>query len=177
MKDKLRKNGVAVSKVLLASMIAISATASMGFAQPSAATMEKARQLGLLNLKKGQLPAALQIPNMHMATAAPVNFPVDVYRSNVLSTNFMNTTSGAAAASLTIVTKDTPTTVNQFYLGALRRGNWVTQTATNEILAKMGPPGAAFILQGTRGKERVTVNILARSDGTTNLTVSWAVGY
>ncbi len=177
MKDRLRKNGVAISKAVLVSIIAMSTTSSLAFAQPSAETMEIARKLGLLNLKKGEAPKGLQIPNLHLATAAPANFPVDVYRSNVLSTNFMNTTAGAASASLNIVTKDTPTTVNSFYLSALRRGAWVTQAATSEMLAKMGPPGSAFILQGTRGKERVTVNILARPDGTTSLAVTWAVGY
>lgn len=174
---KLENDGIAASRAIVLSIITISTTTSLAIAQPSAETMEKARKMGLLNLQKGQAPAYLKVPNMHMAQSAPANFPVDVYRSNVVSTNFMNSTTGAPSASLSIVTKDSPATVNQFYLGALRRGNWVVQTATNEVLAKLGAPGTVFVLQGTRAKERVSVNVIGKNDNTTNLSITWAVGY
>jgi hypothetical protein len=161
--------------MLLVSIISISALSNAVLAQPSEETMEKARKLGLLNMKKGEMPAYLKVPNLHLTQSVPSNFPVDAYRSNVVSSTFMNSTSGAPSASLSIITKDSPATVDGFYQSSLRSHNFALSIPKAEMLAKLGPPGSAFMMQGTRSKERVSVNIVGRKDGNTYIAVTWTI--
>lgn len=175
MKSKLTTSAHTASKVLLISIISISALSNAVQAQPSAETMEKARKLGLLNMKKGEMPAYLKVPNLHVTQSVPSNFPVDVYRSNVVSSTFMNSTSGAPSASLSIITKDSPSTVNGFYESSLRSRSFTLSIPKREMLAKLGPEGSAFMMQGARSKERITVNIVGRQDGNTYISVTWTI--
>lgn len=175
MKCKLTKGAHTASKVLLVSIISISALSNAALAQPSAETMEKARKLGLLNMKKGELPAYLKVPNLHVTQSVPSNFPVDAYRSNVVSSTFINSTSGAPSATLSIVTKDTPSIVNGFYESSLRSHSFALSIPKGEMLAKLGPAGSVFMMQGARSKERITVNIVGRSDGNTYISVTWTI--
>lgn len=163
------------SKAIIGLVIALITSSSAAIAQAPPETLEKARKLGVLNLKKGEVPAYLKIPNLHMSQTAPTNFPVDVYRSNIVSTNFVNTTAGAPTATLSIVTKDSPSTVNSFYQSALRSRSFALQIPKEEMLAKIGPPGSAFMMQGTRAKERISVSIVGRTDGNTYVSVNWTI--
>ncbi len=163
------------SRAMFGLMILLSATSHAAIAQAPPETLEKARKLGVLNLKKGELPSYLKIPNVHITQSVPTNFPVDVYRSNVVTTNFMNTTQGAPTATLSIVTKDSPSTVNSFYQSALRSRSFALQIPKAELLAKMGPPGTAFMMQGTRSKEQISVSIVGRQDGNTYVSVNWMI--
>lgn len=175
MKSKLTASKRAVLALMMVSMISLHSAAERALAQPSEEAMQKARQLGLLNMKKGELPAYLKMQNIHISQSAPSNFPVDAYRSNVVSTTFMNSTAGAPTATLSIVTKDSPSAVNSFYQSALRSRSFALSTPKAELLAKLGPSGTVFMMHGARANERISVNIAGRQDGNTYISVSWMI--
>lgn len=172
----------AIAKCLFSLIAVVLASSNLAHAQSQAIPQEaidEAKRLGLT--KDSPIPPNFyqMAPNTHYSATPPANFPVAVYKSNVTRTAFVNSTKGAPAANLTIVTKDPATNVNQFYLSALRGGSWTVQAPTPEALAKMGAPGSIYMLQGTRNKERVVVNIFAvpGSPPSTNISVNWSVGY
>jgi hypothetical protein len=143
--------------------------------QPDPAQLELVKKFGLSRNMKG--PPAFAIPaGVHFAPAAPTNFPVEIYSSNVTSTNFLNSTKGAAAAGLSIITKDSPTVVFQFYQAALRRGGWVAQIPSPEALAKMGKPGQFYMLRGTKQKQMVNITLQAKGgEAGTYISINWYI--
>ncbi len=172
----------AITKCLFSLITTVLASSSLANAQSQAIPQEaidEAKRLGLT--KDSPIPANIyqMAPNTHYSATPPANFPIAVYKSNVIRTAFVNSTKGAPAANLTVVTKDPATNVNQFYLSALRSGGWTVQAPTPQALAKMGAPGSVYMLQGTKNKERVAVNIFAvpSNPPSTNLSVNWSVGY
>lgn len=143
--------------------------------QPNADAVALIKRLGLS--RETKTPPAWATPaGVHFSTAAPSNFPVEVYSSNVTATGFLNSTKGAPAAGLSIATKDSPAVVFQFYQAALRRGGWVAQIPTPEALAKMGKPGQIYMLRGQKEKQMVNINILAKAvEPGTNITINWYI--
>lgn len=143
--------------------------------QPDPAQVALVKKLGLSRNMKG--PPAWAIPaGVHYSAAAPANFPIEAYSSNVTSTSFLNSTKGAPSAGLSIVTKDSPAVVFQFYQAALRRGSWVAQIPTAEALAKMGKPGQVYMLRGQKEKQMVNITLLANTTAPgTNISINWYI--
>lgn len=161
----------ALCLIALGAMIANCSTAA--FAQAPPEVLEKARRLGISRDMKVP-PEWFSAAGIHYSNQVPVNFPISAYTSNVTRTSFMNAVKGPASGTQSISTKDSPATVYQFYLSALRSGNWAVQAPSAEALAKMGPPGSIYMLQGTRKGEYVTINILAvPGQPGSNFTVTW----
>jgi hypothetical protein len=143
--------------------------------QPNAQQVELVKRLGLSRDTKAP-PAWAIPPGMHFAPAAPSNFPIENYTSNVTATSFLNSTKGAPSAGLSITTKDSPAVVFQFYQGALRRGGWVAQIPSPEALAKIGKPGQVYMLRGQRDKQMVNIMAVGRAGETgTNITINWYI--
>lgn len=144
-------------------------------AQPNAEAVALMKKLGLSRDTK--TPPAWAIPaSVHFAPAAPTNFPIEVYSSNVTSTSFLNSTKGAASAGLSISTKDSPAVVFQFYQAALRRGGWVAQIPTAEAMAKLGKPGQIYMIRGQKDKQMVNITMLANASAPgTNITINWYI--
>lgn len=115
-----------------------------------------------------------KIPGMHFAPSIPSNFPVSIYKSNVVRTNFSNTTKGTPVATATIITKDQMKAVFDWYQDALRRGSWAFQTPTDKAMQQIGQLGRLYILKGEKGQERLNIFLTPdQTSGGTNIGISW----
>ena len=128
--------------------------------QPTADVVERLRAMGVSKDMKS-LPSWAVPPGTHLSKSIPTNFPVEVYRSNVTYTSFVNSTNGAASAAASIMTRDQPGVVFQFYQSALPRGGWATQVPSAEAMAKIGNQGQFFMIRGTKDIQSVNLTITA----------------
>ncbi|HNA74706.1 MAG TPA: hypothetical protein PKW73_15265, partial [Candidatus Obscuribacter sp.] len=107
----------------------------------------------------------------HFSTSAPTNFPIEIYRSNVTATGFLNSTKGSPSASLSIATKDSLEVVSQFYQTVLRNGGWKFQTPSAEAQAKMGQ---IYMLRAQKDKQNANIMLLNKQgEPGTNISINW----
>ncbi len=151
---------VSIPKVFAICAISLFSAGIANAQAPSEATMERLKQMGITPDMKA--PPVWAIPQgLHRTDTVPSNFPIAVYRSNVTSTTFYNTTKGAPSASLSITTKDPPDVVYRFYQQSLVSGGWRTQMPTAEALAKIAKAGTYFMIAGTRDVQGFNMTIRA----------------
>jgi len=82
-----------------------------------------------------QFPEQLNLPGgMHYSRQVPANFPLPVYKSNVVTTSFINPTNGALTANANIVTKDPPQTVFDWYRNECTRAGWIIAIPSDKIM-------------------------------------------
>lgn len=138
--------------------------------QPDPRQVELVKKLGLSRNMTGP-PAYALGQNGHFSSSAPTNFPIEVYRSNITGTSFMNSTKGAPSASLSIGTKDSLAVVAQFYQTALRNGGWKFQTPSAEAQAKMGQ---MYMLRAQKDKQNANIMLLNKQgEPGTNISINW----
>jgi hypothetical protein len=136
-----------VSSFLVASENVCSVAQAWKNQKSSYKTLEEAR----LNIKvKG---------GAHIALKAPNNFPLPVYASNIISTNFTNTTTGLPMADLTLVTKDDAKTVFEWYKSQCSGSGWQVRMPKQSAMTPKEKAGRLFLLNAVRGDQQSNISI------------------
>lgn len=173
--QKVKDRNACVAKLWVCCTVSLLATSAANAQAPSQEMIERLRSMGYVKGMK-TLPAISQPKGMNYSHEIPTNFPVAVYRSNVIGSTFVNSTSGAASAVLAIATKDPVDTVYQFYTSALRSGGWQVQIPTADAQAKLSVVAKTYMLRGTKDIQVVTVTIRENKKVTgTNISINWCV--
>ena len=163
------------AKVVAVCALTLLSTGAANAQAPSAEAMERLRAMGIYKDMK-TLPAWTVPDGVHRSDTVPSNFPIPVYKSNVTSTTFFNSTRGSASASLSITTKDKPDVVYQFYQSSLSRNGWKTQVPTPEALAKIAKTGQYFLITGTKDIQTFTMTIRSNPQvAGSAISVSWYI--
>jgi hypothetical protein len=104
----------------------------------------------------------------------PTNFPVPVYTSNVIQTNFSNSTKGQPTAAATLLTKDPPERVFEFYQSALTRNKWAVRVPSPKARAEMNIGNDYYFLSAELGKQSIELTCSGNSKAnTTFLSITW----
>lgn len=104
----------------------------------------------------------------------PVNFPVPVYESNLIQTTFSNSTQGQPVATASLITKDPPARVFDFYQNALSRAKWTVRVPSAKARSEMNISADYYFLMADQGKQTINVTCAANSKtGTTLVSVTW----
>jgi hypothetical protein len=104
----------------------------------------------------------------------PINFPVPVYNSNVTQTNFSNSTQGQPTAAASLITKDPPGRVFEFYQAALSRAKWTVRMPSAKARNEMNVGSDFYFLTADQGKQ--SIYLTCEGNPKTNVTfvsVSW----
>jgi len=100
-----------------------------------------------------------KIDGLQVSVKAPSNFPLPVYASNIISTNFSNTTKGAPMADLTLLTKDDTKTVFEWYKTQCSNTGWQVRTAKQSAMSAKDKAGRLFILNAIKGEQQGTITV------------------
>lgn len=103
----------------------------------------------------------ISIPGMCYSNKVPVNFPLPLYPSNVVHQAFINPTKGQPRASLSIVTRDAPATVFQFYLDRCKEGSWKVQVPSAAAMNSTGKAGKVFVAQAKKDGQKMDILCVA----------------
>jgi len=112
--------------------------------------------------------------NVSVAQQWPSNFPVPAYQSNVVSRSFSNSTKGQPFASASLVTKDPPKRVFDFYQASFSRANWKLQVPSEKARTELKLDSNTYFFNGTQGRQAISFRCMkdARS-GDTLVAISW----
>lgn len=112
--------------------------------------------------------------HMVMSQQWPINFPLPVYNSNVVQTTFSNSTQGQPRAAASLITKDAPKQVFEFYQSALGRANWTVRVPSAKARNEMNVGNDFYFLSADRGKQSIYLTCAAdRKNGRTVVSISW----
>lgn len=137
-----------------------------GHTEMSKADLEKAK-----NFEK-----EMKLPGMHYKNEVPDNFPLPSYRKNVTRTTFINSTQGSPTASLTIVTKDNPKEVFEWYQNTCKNNQWQFKTPTPQAMGQMNQrAGEVYLIDARKGEHHIRICCLKppKESGTT-ISISWS---
>jgi hypothetical protein len=112
----------------------------------------------------------------HMSVSAqwPINFPVPVYTSNVVQTTFSNSTQGQPRAAATLLTRDAPKQVFDFYQSALSRANWTLRVPSPKARTDMNIGEDFYFLNADQGKQSIYLTCLFNpKSNITFVTINW----
>ncbi|HEY9784466.1 MAG TPA: hypothetical protein V6D17_03620 [Candidatus Obscuribacterales bacterium] len=142
--------------------------------QPSKQQQARSAQKNLSALRQQKLEEVLRAQNLHFSNEIPVNFPVPPYTSNIVKTAFFNSTKGKPAAALTIITKDSPDIVFQWYQGTLKKGDWRVQIPTDKAMSMLGKQGQLYMIDAQKDKHQLNIFLVkdTKAPGTT-INISW----
>ncbi|HEY9717201.1 MAG TPA: hypothetical protein V6C69_07025 [Trichormus sp.] len=115
-----------------------------------------------------------RIPNVHMATQIPVNFPIPAYPNNVVRTNFSNSTKGTPTAAAMIVTRDHPKDVFQWYVDACTRSAWSVKIPTPQAMSLMTKKQQFMMLNAKKDNQEIALFCMpdSKTSGTL-VNISW----
>ena len=120
--------------------------------------------------------ARTQIPGSQHSTTIPSNFPVPVYKNNLVKTNFIHSTQGSPSASANLITKDDPAKVFKWYESVCRRDKWVMKVPTENLRSTMSAGQQFYMLDGTKGPSRIMLYCYKNPDPKmpgTMVNISW----
>jgi hypothetical protein len=104
----------------------------------------------------------------------PLNFPIPVYPSNVLTSNFIHTTHGPARAKATIVTTDPPNTAINWYQATCIKDNWVVRLPNAKAQSKLQKNGPDYMLNARKGQQEVVIEcIKTKNEQETLISINW----
>lgn len=115
---------------------------------------QRAARNKALQAKKNDLFSHMGIQQTNQI---PVNFPVPAYSSNVVSSNFISTTKGRPSASATIITRDPPTNVYNFYLDACNKASYKVIGHRPKASKKPSAADKYYSLTGKKGKQELVI--------------------
>lgn len=95
----------------------------------------------------------------HISLKAPTNFPLPVYSSNIISTNFTNTTKGLPMADLTLITKDDGKSVFEWYKTQSANMGWQVRSPKQSAMTTQEKAGRLFILNAIKGQQQGTITV------------------
>lgn len=168
--------GLSFTVRLGASISLLSALASPAVAQEGAnSTPEVLRTVQQYKTKE----QVMQLLNdrYHFAASEtwPNNFPVPVYTSNLVSKSFTHSTKGKPSAGATLITKDQPRTVFDFYNSACRRANWKVKAPSAKALTELSTTGEMYMLAAENGKQSMYITCRKHKEsGGTFVSISWS---
>lgn len=159
----------AIASLILAPYLA--SIPSICFAQQAAPARSKNRT------KQPQLtPQQIldQFPNIHFSKAIPVNFPIPPYPNNVVRKDFVNSKKGPPTAAVTIVTKDAPKVVYQWYLDSCKQHGWSCKVPTDKAMAATGKLDKLFMIDAQKDNQQVSIYCIAdkKTSGTV-IDINW----
>ncbi len=116
----------------------------------------------------------LKVKGVHHTVQIPVNFPLPIYSTNVLSTNFSNSIKGTPVAAATIVTKDSAKIAFDWYKAQCSASGWQVRTPKQSAMSESEKKGQLFILNALKGEQQSTV-MCAQSNKHPNtvINISW----
>jgi hypothetical protein len=112
--------------------------------------------------------------HMSMSQQWPINFPLPVYTSNVIQTTFSNSTKGQPTAAASLLTRDPPGQVFDFYQSALSRAKWTVRVPSGKARSEMNIGSDLYFLSADQGKQ--SINLTCESNpksNVTSVTISW----
>lgn len=121
--------------------------------------------------------AKTPIPGTRHSKTIPTNFPVPVYKNNLVKTNFIHSTKGSPSASANLVTKDDPAKVFKWYEAACRRDKWVMRVPTEKLRNTMSGGRQFYMFDATKGPNRIMVYCYKNPDPRmpgTMVNISWS---
>jgi hypothetical protein len=112
--------------------------------------------------------------HMVMSQQWPVNFPVPVYPSNVTQTSFSNSTQGQPRAAATLITKDAPGRVFDFYQSALNRAKWTVRLPSGKARAEMNLGSDFYFLTAEQGSQSIYLTCAGnQKTNATYVNITW----
>ncbi len=138
---------------LLAATLAPIVISSSSFAQvttPKQPTITKRE----VQAKKDSI---IKSCGINTAQQMPVNFPIPSYPNNVTKTNFINSTKGSKSAAATILTKDPPNTVFQWYQAACLKANFQVKSHQPKQLKKNAKFDRHYLINAKKDKQELYI--------------------
>jgi hypothetical protein len=115
-----------------------------------------------------------KIPGMHFAKGIPTNFPVPTYPNNVTRTGFINSTKGPPSAGATIITKDSPQTVFNWYQNACKQGNWLVKIPSPQAMNAISKKQRVYMVNAEKDNQQVQIFCIEnKKDSGTKISISW----
>jgi hypothetical protein len=117
-----------------------------------------------------------RIPNVHLATQIPVNFPIPMYSSNVMTTNFSNSTKGRPTAAAMIITRDQPKDVFQWYVDNCTKSYWSVKIPTPQAMSAITQKQPQFYMFNAKKDNQQIALFCSANKKTTGtlVSISWA---
>jgi len=97
------------------------------------------------------------IPGMRFTPDIPINFPLPSYNSNVVHKSFINSTKGPPSASLTLITRDQPEVVYEWYKATCRNGGWTFSTPKPQATSKLSKIGTLYMIDAKKDRNQVRI--------------------
>lgn len=113
--------------------------------------------------------------HLSISESWPTNFPLPAYTSNLVTKSFSHSTKGKPSAGATLITKDQPKQVFDFYNSACRRANWKVKTPSAKALTELSTTGEMYILNADNGKQSIYLTCRKHKEsGGTLVSISWS---
>ena len=118
---------------------------------------------------------AKKVDGVNHTAAIPSNFPIATYPKNVVFTDFVNPTSGPPMAMATIVTKDPPKTVFEWYQMQCSTG-WKVSTPPSNMQTEREQKGLMYRMNALKDKQQITIScIKQQKSGNTRVSIVWVL--
>lgn len=168
-KDTPFIKAVVLSTTML--LLSVGSSSGQGAHQPAPKTLAEKEQIS-----KQKAEAILaSIPGIHFSKGIPTNFPIATYNSNVVRTNFSNSTKGPPTAAAVIITRDKPDRVFQWYQDTCKRGNWALKIPTPKAMSVIGKQGKIYMLDADKQDQHLSVFcIVQQKTNNTLISISWS---
>lgn len=109
-----------------------------------------------------------------MSKQWPTNFPLPVYNSNVTKTTFSNSTQGQPSAAASLITKDAPKQVFDFYQSALIRAKWTVRLPSQKARTDLNVGNDFYFLSAEQGKQSIYLTCAADpKSNSTFVSIRW----
>jgi len=167
-----------IKKVILAFIVVSTSTGASALAQEnpnapnqSAAALHSAKSIDTPDKKTKWLRERY---HMMLSQQWPVNFPVPVYNSNLIQTTFSNSTLGQPRAAASLLTKDPPGRVFDFYQSALNRAKWTVRVPSQKARTEMNAGNDLYFLTADQGKQSIYLTCAANpKSNVTFVSITW----
>ena len=112
------------------------------------------------NLDAMRTKYANSVKGVTQQVTPPSGFPVPIYTSQQVSTNFARSNNNASNMAGMITTKDQPSLAYNWYLQQLRGAGWTLASRPQSAAEKAGK---VYSIEATKGDTSVMVNVAAAS--------------
>jgi len=161
---KLKRSSTSIAMVAL---LITTLTAAAGLAQ-NKTPHSRAEAEQLFHSAVNQLP-------IHVAKEIPVNFPIPSYPNNVVQSNFANSKKGHPTAAASIITKDQPQQVFQWYQDTCTKNAWTVKTPTPQAMSMMTKGLQFYLLTAKKENQQIQVVCTAyKKTSGTLVSISWS---
>lgn len=126
-----------------------------------------------------QPPSQFMLPgsdNLHYSKKIPTNFPLPIYRSNLVKTAFINSTKGVPMTAVAnIITKDSPKAVFDWYRRECEQSGWKVLTPSEKLMALKKSTKEFYMLSAFKDQQTARMFFYTGpKDEGTSANVQWA---